>query len=406
MNKNIIHKKSKKIVYTLLILVILSAVAVYFAPYFLDDSSPLLIITGIEQGKSYSKILKFVLNAEDESTKIGYVSVQIDNRKILQKYPKEKCIIESLAIDLVELRDGEHILVVEVIDRAFRHNTTVDSIIFIADNTAPTLEIRAIPANVKQGNTLALFVKSNEPLSELFGELFDRDIVFYPNESDNKYYRSLIGVSVQQKIKKHRVEIVGIDIAGNHQTIQYNITVRKTNFERGTVNLPKSKTALLTDTEARSIDRKKIKQSYSTKISHQFWDGKSIRPAKGWISSSFGKRRVYNNGMLKSIHSGLDIANKVGTPVKAINSGIITLADTLPIHGITVVINHGQGVYSIYSHLSKVNVNFNEKVKSGQLIGLIGDTGQSTGPHLHWEIKVNGISVNPEEWQNRDFEYP
>jgi len=406
MNNHPSHRKPiKGLMRAILVLIVLVGLAIYFAPWYLDNVPPSLAIKGIEEGKAYRGVLELTLDAQDEKMKIKRLNVQVDEQEIVQRRPGEKNTVETVPIDTTNLKEGEHSLTVKVVDGALRRNTTIESINFTADNTPPALEIEPRPAAVKQGYTLAIFVKSDEPLSGLSGRLFGRDTVFYPSESDDKLYRGLVGVSVYEKVKTHPLEITGIDRAGNQQTKQGDIQVKKTKFEKGVVNLPKRKKRLLTDTKARSLDKKKTTQAYSKEETKQLWNNMSIRPTTGWVTSSFGKRRVYNNGVLKSVHLGLDIANKTGTPVKAINSGIVALAESLPIHGISVIINHGQGVYSAYNHLSETQVNVNDRVEKGQIIGLIGETGQATGPHLHWGVRVNGINVNPEEWQRRDFEY-
>ncbi len=406
MNNHPSRKKPVKgLIRAILVLIVFIALAIYFAPWYLDGTPPSLAIKGIEEGKTYGGVLELTLDAQDEKMKIKRLSVQLDGQEIFHKRPGEKSTVETVSVDTTKLKEEGHNLTIKVVDGALRRNATVKDVNFTVDNTPPALEIELRPESVKQGYTLVIFVKSDEPLSGLSGRLFGRDIVFYPNEFDDKLYRGLVGVSVYEKVKTHALEVTGIDRAGNQQTKQRDVLVKKTSFEKGVVNLPKRKKRLLTDTKARSLDKKKTTQAYSKEEAKQLWKGTSIRPTTGWVTSSFGKHRVYNNGVLKSVHLGLDIANKTGTPIKAANSGVVMLAERLPIHGISVIINHGQGVYSAYNHLSETKVNLNDRVEKGQIIGLIGETGQATGPHLHWGIKVNGINVNPEEWQRRDFEY-
>ena len=399
------RKPLKGLIRAILVLIVLIGLAIYLAPWYLDNVPPLLAIEGIEEGKAYSETLVLTLDAQDEKMKIKRLSVQLDEQEVLRERPGEKNTVKTVSIDTTNLKEGAHSLRVKVVDGALRRNATIENTNFTVDNIPPELEIEPRPASVKQGNTLAIFVESDELLSELSGKLFGRDIVFYPIESDNNLHRGLVGISVYEKVKTHTMEIIGIDRAGNQQTIYHDIQVGKTEFEKGVVNLPKRKKRLLTDTKSRALDKEKTTKAYSKEETKQLWKGISIRPTTGWVTSRFGKRRVYNNGVLKSVHWGLDIANKTSTPIKAINSGVVTLAESLPIHGISVIINHGQGVYSAYNHLNETKVNLNDRVEKGQIIGLMGETGQATGPHLHWGIRINGINVNPEEWQMRDFEY-
>ena len=121
-----------------------------------------------------------------------------------------------------------------------------------------------------------------------------------------------------------------------------------------------------------------------------------IWPVQGRISSPFGKQRLYN-GVVTGDHSGLDIAAPKGTPVKAIADGWIQLSENdLFYTGGTIFIEHGAGVFSGYSHLSKVNVPVGTFVKAGDIIGEVGATGRATGPHLHLTVTWRGVRVDPE----------
>jgi len=124
-------------------------------------------------------------------------------------------------------------------------------------------------------------------------------------------------------------------------------------------------------------------------------DWKMIEPAKGQISSEFGVRRFINN-QPRNRHGGMDIAAPEGTKISAPLNGEIIIASNFFYKGNVIYINHGAGLVSSYSHLSKIQVKKGDTVKKGDLIGLIGQTGRVTGPHLHWEIYLMGIAINPE----------
>lgn len=123
----------------------------------------------------------------------------------------------------------------------------------------------------------------------------------------------------------------------------------------------------------------------------------SIRPAKGWISSGFGYRRNPFTGR-REMHKGLDIANHKGTPIIATAAGVVTYVGRKGLLGNIVEIDHGHGFVTRYGHISKALVKKGQKVKRGQEIAQIGNTGRSTGPHLHYEVRLNGIQVNPQKY--------
>jgi murein DD-endopeptidase MepM/ murein hydrolase activator NlpD len=120
----------------------------------------------------------------------------------------------------------------------------------------------------------------------------------------------------------------------------------------------------------------------------------SVWPVQGWVTSGFGFRTNPFTG-LNQMHEGLDISNRLGTPVIATADGIVSATGKDFSYGNVVVISHGFGVTTHFYHLSKILVGAGRRVKRGDKIGEVGTTGKSTGPHLHYEVKVNGIPVNP-----------
>ncbi len=118
------------------------------------------------------------------------------------------------------------------------------------------------------------------------------------------------------------------------------------------------------------------------------------QPLEGIITSLFGHRRFFN-GQPRSPHSGLDIAAATGTPVATAGAGLVTLADDLYFNGNTVFVDHGQGLITMYCHLSEITVAVGDSVAQGDIIGLVGATGRVTGAHLHWTVSLNGNRVDP-----------
>jgi murein DD-endopeptidase MepM/ murein hydrolase activator NlpD len=123
----------------------------------------------------------------------------------------------------------------------------------------------------------------------------------------------------------------------------------------------------------------------------------SILPTKGWITSTFGKRKDPFTGRRQN-HRGMDISNRIGTDIVAPADGIVTKIKRFASLGNMVEISHGYGIKTRYGHLSKFNVKVGQKIKRGQKIAFMGNTGRSTGPHLHYEVIVNGVHVNPSRY--------
>lgn len=136
---------------------------------------------------------------------------------------------------------------------------------------------------------------------------------------------------------------------------------------------------------------------YLFKQTSLFASTPAIWPARGWVTSPFGYRISPFTG-LRQMHEGLDIANAIGTPVFAPADGIVSKADRENGYGKTISINHGYGIVTKYGHLSEIYVHVGQRVKRGEKIAAIGNTGMSTGPHLHYEVVANGVNVNPEKY--------
>jgi len=133
------------------------------------------------------------------------------------------------------------------------------------------------------------------------------------------------------------------------------------------------------------------------------WWKNFIMPVNGVITSPFDGLRSINNGV-KYFHQGLDIACPEGMEVKALNCGEVVLTEKLISRGNTVIINRGQGIFSAYYHLSEIEMKEKDFLIKGNLIGLVGTTGISTGPHLYWEIFANGAAVDPVDWIDGSIE--
>ena len=137
-----------------------------------------------------------------------------------------------------------------------------------------------------------------------------------------------------------------------------------------------------------------LESIYSILTTQWLGDGRFILPHEGEMAPNFGERRIYNN-VPRSTHAGVDIRAPFGSPVRAANSGKVVLARELYFSGKTVIIDHGLGLFTYYCHFSRVKVKRGAMVKKGDIVGLVGSTGRSTGPHLHWGVKIQDSRVDP-----------
>jgi murein DD-endopeptidase MepM/ murein hydrolase activator NlpD len=134
----------------------------------------------------------------------------------------------------------------------------------------------------------------------------------------------------------------------------------------------------------------------------KIWRERFLFPSNGVITSGFGKFRTYYGGTT-AVHRGIDIGAPIGTAIRAPNGGLVVYVGTNPAQGRNIVIDHGMGVFTALMHLSEMYVKAGDSVQRGDVIATMGNSGLSSGPHLHWEMRVNGRPVNPLEWVNQKF---
>lgn len=197
---------------------------------------------------------------------------------------------------------------------------------------------------------------------------------------------------------------VVVQISGGEKTRNLAVGLRNRSFTTQRITLSSSQSNLGTQHE---FDRVAAFKGIVTP--EKFWHGPMVRPSQGRVSTEYGVRRYYNGVFAEDYyHRGVDYAAGSGSPVVAPAAGHIALvgrvADGFELHGNTIGIDHGQGVLSIMIHLSRVDVNEGDFVQPGQVIGAVGSTGASTGPHLHWGLYVHGVAVDPVPWRYEGFQ--
>jgi len=148
------------------------------------------------------------------------------------------------------------------------------------------------------------------------------------------------------------------------------------------------------DLERIRREQVELKQIYASGSRYRLWRGAFQIPVPGEMNGPFGTRRLFN-GELQSQHTGVDFRAQTGDSVHAAGSGVVRLAKELFYSGNAVILDHGAGVFTSYSHLSRMEVAVGQKIEKGKVVGLAGATGRATGPHLHWAVKLNSVNVNP-----------
>ncbi|MFH1485572.1 MAG: M23 family metallopeptidase [Chloroflexota bacterium] len=258
----------------------------------------------------------------------------------------------------------------------------------------PSLEVE--PETLPQGGVAVVRVRSERILG-LTGVVAGRPIVF---ARDKEGYWAVLGFGTFAQVGEHPIEVAAVDGARNSYAMTASIAVTSGDFSVERITLPPGRAALL-DPETVRDEQVKLAVIIKPFLADSLWEGPFMVPATGRTTSDFGSGRSYQGGPVTSRHQGIDIGASEGDPVVAAQSGRVVFAGPLVVRGNAVVISHGMGVYSHYNHLSALDVEQGSDVKAGEVIGQVGDTGLSTGAHLHWEITVGGVAVDPMQWTQR-----
>jgi len=237
-------------------------------------------------------------------------------------------------------------------------------------------------------------VTSSSPLKALSGKWLEHE-VFFSLDPTSKTWYGIAGISLETRPGKYLLELKGMTASSKEMAFRHKITVGKAKYPHIAVTVAKQFTEPNPEQLHTITEEKTLKESVFAQVDpEREWSGTFRAPVTAQISDLFGTARTFN-GQVQSVHQGLDYAVPEGTPVAALNRGRVLLARSLFFEGNCVVLDHGQGLLTIYMHLSKIEVKEGEPVTPGEKIALSGGTGRATGPHLHVAVRWQGIYVNP-----------
>jgi len=267
----------------------------------------------------------------------------------------------------------------------------------------PELSSRLEKSNTKDASIQTLYIKLSEPIidqptTNLRVYYNQKEVEpFIWNDSNPKEYRAFLPVPY---LYEKKYGVIEIRLTGNYkqqstQSLKFSVSHQNYKSEKLRVNPAK---VIPPEDAIDRIKREKdsITAIYKRVTPKRFWVGQFSNPIDSIVTSQFGNKRLFN-GELKSYHSGLDLRAAVGKSVNASERGVVVLAKDLYYTGNSVIIDHGFGIFTLYAHLSEIEVKEDQYVEPGQVIGKAGATGRVSGPHLHWGATVLGVKVNPGE---------
>lgn len=268
------------------------------------------------------------------------------------------------------------------------------ALLLVFSRPSHALQAQITPQSAALGDTISVLTQSQTtPTISFNGKT-------YPSfDLGNNRYRTLLPTTPLDRPGRLSIQIAA---GSDSQTIP--LTLRNRSFPTQSIWLPPGKDSNADDAEFDRIDAFKAIVS-----PEKLWSGQFARPSNGEVTSGYGIRRYYNGVFAKDYyHRGIDYAGGYGSAIVAPAAGRVVLvgreSQGFRVHGNCVGLDHGQGVESIYIHMSRIDVKEGDLVKPGQRIGAIGSTGSATGPHLHWGVFVHGAAVDPTPWRTKTFE--
>lgn len=258
--------------------------------------------------------------------------------------------------------------------------------------------MRVTPALMLQGKTIRFNFKSVE--SNITAKLGDLSLHFIPTEPGQ--FEALQGIPRMQKPGLLPMVVTITYADSSTFTWQNNMLVKQVDYG---LDAELEVADNFVDPEVTAPELEWLVQTTSDAPVEKMWNGILLPPSPTpeCLTSTFGRLRSYNGSPFEYFHSGIDYCGGESTPILAAANGVVVFAGEKTVRGNATILSHGRGVYTGYWHQSRIDVQVGDVVQAGQTIGMVGATGRVTGPHLHFEVLVGGVQVDPADWLDRGY---
>jgi len=260
-------------------------------------------------------------------------------------------------------------------------------LVFLTYVSVCAFQSEVFPSEVNPGDAFVLKIM-NVKTSQLPAAFFNNSPLYFSGCGENCFV-AIGAVGIETEPGVHTIHVVVDDRRGD-----LNLNVMSTTFPEISLTLPEEKVFLSPEDLKRAKMEEERLESIWQIVSDRLWEGSFMLPLENDISTSFGVKRIINQKKI-SVHRGVDIRGKDGEKVKASNRGRVILAEELFFGGNTIILDHGQGIFTVYMHLSEFNVKIGSIVSKGDIIGFVGSSGRTSGSHLHFGVKIQNINTNP-----------
>jgi hypothetical protein len=259
---------------------------------------------------------------------------------------------------------------------------------------AAAFKVAVTPSTVRQGDVAMMVVTGVATAPDMDGSVAGRPLFFFPYADG---YAALIGMDLEARPGRTPWLVGFVDGSGTSHKASGHLMVKSRRFPVQRLSLPKGMVDLSPANESRAeAEAARLRVLYDTISSERLWRGRFTRPIASRVrAEGFGFRRIIN-GKPRAPHSGVDFGAPAGTPVVASNRGRVALVADYFFGGRLVALDHGEGLYTLYMHLDRIDVAEGVLVERGAIIGAVGSTGRATGPHLHWAAQLRRARVDPQ----------
>ena len=255
-----------------------------------------------------------------------------------------------------------------------------------------------VSPSIIQGRTGHVYVETTRPLA-VSATWIGQPVVFSPIHPDGLRQFALLPVDALQEPGAYDLVLSYTTARGTQVSRTWQIQIEAGDYESQEIVVSDDKAAEMTP-DAINAEREKVVNAWSQVSPVLQWQGTFLRPIDPQYptTSPFGTRRAYSVADIGNFHAGQDFGSPEGVLVTAPAAGTVAFAERVTVRGNAVILDHGRGIFTGYWHLSEIKVQVGQQVAAGDVIGIVGNTGLSTGAHLHWEMRVNGVAVDPTQF--------
>ncbi|MFO7598130.1 MAG: M23 family metallopeptidase [Desulfocurvibacter africanus] len=426
-------QETKKISFVLPVIVI-AALALAVGGFFLfHDKMPPEVIVSPDHGP-VGAATTFTLKMTDPGSGLKSAEAVIrQNQKSIVLFSEQFAgapgnIEKQFSIPEKGMQDGPFTLEITVRDASFSNlgkgGMSIFSRDFLKDSEPPRVMVQSLAHNINQGGITAIVYRLSEDVSRT--GVVVKDILFPAHLQPDGRWLCLFAFPYFMEKDEFRPTIEAVDIAGNSARQSFSFFANPRRYRQDTITISDSflslkvpefqrffpeesnnlKVFLRVNSELRNQNPAELRVRGSQPASTPLWSGEFMRMQNAAPMAGFGDLRSYiyqGKKIDEQRHLGIDLASVQHANVPAANNGTVVYAGYLGIYGNCVIVDHGLGLQSIYAHLNTINAAKGDQVNKGQILGQSGLTGMAGGDHLHYEVTLAGISVNPIEWWDKSW---